>query len=175
MKHLSYLLIVLCLCSCGRIPRYKGNNFKPISSVKQLEGIYNNYENDSLRYHQLSLSGKINWRKKHKDSSHYTSVQIKVLNNKRLKLDFIIDKKVTKSRIIKYRLRKNGFLKLRNQNFRISGIPLIFGEYEIAKYQLGLTHTDDLIIYGRNEEAGGILIVLVGGRSATVNKVFKRL
>ena len=52
---------------------------------------------------------------------------------------------------------------------------MIFGEYELAKYELGLTKTDDLILHGHHDQAGGLLIILSGGRTYNINKTFKRL
>nr|WP_321231888.1 hypothetical protein [uncultured Psychroserpens sp.] len=175
MKHLMYSLIALVLLNCGGIPKYKKNNLKPITSIKQIEGEYRNYDNDSLVFHHNSLNGRINWRSKHVDTSQFSSVKFEILNKKRMKLDFILDNKVSKSRVIKYRLRNNGFIKLRNQNFKITGIPLIFGMYELAQYQIGLTQTNDLILHGKVERAGGILIVLTGGGEFTVNTIYKKI
>lgn len=175
MKHIIYIVIGVVVFSCGGIPKYKDNNLKPITNVKQIEGEYKNFDNDTLEWHQNSLNGKINWRSKHEDTTHFTSVKFKILNDDRLKLDFLVDQEVMKSRIIKYRLRNNGFIKLRNRNFRISGIPLVFGEYDIMKYELGLTQTNNLILHGYNEQVGGILIVLSGGRSYVVNQSFDRI
>ncbi len=109
------------------------------------------------------------------DTTQFTTVNIEVLSDKRLKLDFILDKDILKSTTLKYRLRNNGFIKLRNRNFRIAGIPYIFGEYESIKFELGLTQNNDLIVHGYKDQAGGILIVLSSGRAFSVKKIYKRI
>jgi len=162
------------MLNCGGIPKYKDNNQK-ITKATQIEGEYKNFDNDSLKFYHNSINGEINWRPKHIDTTKFTSVKIQVLNDKRLKLDFISNSTILKSRIIKYRLRNNGFIKLRNRSFRVSGIPYIFGDYKLFKYEMGLTQTNDLILHGHKEEAGGILVVLSSGRTYTINHTYQRI
>jgi len=175
MKNTLYLLLAFSLYNCGSIPKYRDDNLKPITNVKEIEGEYRNYASDSLKLHHLSLNGEINWRKKDFDTTQFSSVKIKILNDKQLKLDFIFEKKILKSRIINYRLRHNGFIKLRSKNFRISGIPLIIGEYEVRKYELSLNQNNDLILHGIDDQAGGLLIILSAGFALEVNTVFKKV
>ncbi len=175
MKQIVYILISIFLCNCGGIPKYKDTNFKPLTDVRNIEGDYKNFDNDTLKLNHNSINGHINWRRKHIDTTPFSSVNIEVLSEKRLKLDFIRDNDVLKSRILKYRLRHNGFIKLRNGNFRMVGIPYVFGEYDSIKFELGLTENNDLILHGYKDQAGGILIVLSSGRAFSVKKIYKRI
>jgi len=175
MKKIIYLVFVVSLYNCGSIPKYRDHNLKPITDVKQIEGVYKNYTNDSLKLHHLSLNGRFNWRKKEVDTNQYSSVKIKILDDKRLKLDFQIENNNLKIKIIKYRLRNNGFIKLRNKNFRVSGIPYIFGEYAIKKFELGLSLDNNLILHGVDDEAGGLLIVLSANHEFKVNALYQRI
>lgn len=175
MKNIFYTIMVIFFCNCGSLPKYKKDDLKPITNEKQIEGVYKNYKTDSLKLLHNSLNGEINWRKKEVDSTKYSSVKITVLNNKRLQFDFQVENEIKKSKIVKYRLRNNGFIKLRNRNFRICGIPLIFGEYEVKKYELGLNHNNDLILHSIDDSGGGILIILSGGWDVESDDVFERI
>jgi hypothetical protein len=175
MKYLIFSAIVVMLFNCGGIPKYKDDNLQPITHVKQIEGEFKNFDNDSLELRYNSLNGKLNWRARQIDTTQFTSVKFKILNEKRLKLDFMLEEDLVKSKIIKYRLRNNGFIKLRNRNLKVTGIPYIFGGYEMEKYDIGLTKTGDLILHGYNERAGGFLIVLSGGNAFKVKRTFERI
>ncbi|WP_299113378.1 hypothetical protein [uncultured Winogradskyella sp.] len=175
MKH--FICIILCslFLSCAGIKRYKNENQKKVSDIKSIEGTYNNMLQDSIKLYHNSFNGEINWRKKNRDTTSFETFKISVLNQKFLKIDFFKNDSLAKSRIIKYRLRNNGFVKLRNQNFRVSGIPYLLGEYDIMKYELGLTKDDNLILNGYKEQAGGLLIVLSSGIAYSVNHVYNRV
>lgn len=174
-KLLQLSVFTVLLYSCGGIKKFKDVNFRPIESAEEIEGVFNNMLEDSLKFHHNSFNGEINWRKKNRDTTSFESFEIKVLNEKLLKIDFYKNNKLSKSRLLRYRLRNNGFLKLRNQNFRISGIPYIFGEYDIVKFELGLTKANNLILHGYREHSGGLLIVLSSGRAFSVNKIYNKI
>jgi len=121
------------------------------------------------------LNGKLNWRQENSiDSTKISSVKIKILNNKMLKIDFTLNHKTLKSKIIKYRLRNNGFIKLRNNNVKISGIPFIFGEYDVNKYEIALNNNRDLILHGIEDSQGGLIIILSSGFALEVNRIYKK-
>lgn len=176
MKRICFIILVLLLVTnCGSLPKYKKDNFKPIKNAKQIEGEFENFNNDSLKLFYNSLNAELNWRKKEIDSTKYASAKITILDKKRMQLDFIIDNEIHKSKTLNYRLRKNGFIKLRNRNFRVSGIPMILGGYEVRKYELGLNQNNDLILHGIDDSAGGIIIILSGGWCVVNNKTYKRI
>lgn len=174
-KLLQLSVFTVLLYSCGGIKKFKDANFRPIEFAEKIEGVFNNMLEDSLKFHHNSFNGELNWRNKNRDTTSFESFEIKVLNEKLLKIDFYKNNKLSKSRLLRYRLRNNGFLKLRNQNFRISGIPYIFGECDIVKFELGLTKANNLILHGYREHAGGLLIVLSSGRAFSVNKIYNKI
>ncbi len=175
MRSTFYMVFGLLLFNCGGIPKYKDADHKVLTHVKAIEGEYQNFDSDSLKLNHNSIHGKINWKKRSIDTTKYTSVQIRVLNKKQLRFDFIKDSTLLKSQVLKYRLRHNGFVKLRNKNLRISGIPYVFGEYALVKYELGLTKANDLILHGCHEEGGGMLIVLSGGGRYVVKRIYESI
>lgn len=173
MKNLIYLILLGLCFSCGGIKTYKCNDLKKMNDVSVIEGVYENMPQDSAKFYHRSFNGNINWRKKTKDTTSFETFEISILNKKRLKIDFFKSDSLIKNRVLKYRLRNNGFIKLRNNNFRIFGIPYVFGDYEMNKYQLGLTKDNNLILHGYTEEAGGLLIVLSGGHAFDVKYIYE--
>ncbi|WP_353779868.1 hypothetical protein [Winogradskyella sp. 3972H.M.0a.05] len=174
MKTIVYLILGLLLCNCGGIPKYKDGNQRFLTNPKLIEGEYNNYNNDSLKLRGNSINSKINWRKKRLDTTRYTSVKIKILNEKQLRFDFIKNDSTLKSQTFKYRLRKDGFIKLRNNNLQVVGVPWLFGGYKNVMYDLGLTKTDDLILHGYSEEAAAVMVALFAGRRYDIKNIYKR-
>lgn len=173
-KQLRLLIVTILFYSCGGIEKYKNTNFKPLRSVDEIEGIYNNTVQDSTKLYHRTFNGNLNWRKKYRDTTSFENFKIRILNEKLLKIDFYKSDSLSKSRLLRYRLRNNGFIKLRNQNFRIVGIPYIFGEYNLVKFELGLTTENDLILNGYQEHAGGLLIFLSSGRAYDVNHIYNK-
>lgn len=174
MKTIVYLVLGLLLCNCGGIRKYKDGNQRLLTSPKLIEGEYLNYNNDSLKVDYNSISGHMILNKKELDSTKYTSVKIKILDEKQLRLDFVKNDTALKSQTFKYRLRKNGFLKLRHNNLRVVGVPWLFGGYRIAKYDLGLTKTNNLILHGYVEEFVGVFIAIMDGKRYHVKQVFNK-
>lgn len=176
MRKIVYILSIALFFNCGSVIKYKRNDIKPLNDIKKIEGEYQNYSvADIKKLHHLSLNGIINWRMKHYDSTQFTSIKIKVLNERKMKIDFLLENKVLKSKLVKYRIKNNNFIKLKNNNTRISGIPIIFGEYEMMKVQFGLNMNNDLILCGFNDSAGGILIALSSGVTYDINGIYKRI
>lgn len=161
-KYLKYIILPLIglLCSCASIKKYEESDLKEIRNVKEIEGEYENksFENENLKY--SSIKSYIDFRNRVKDTSEIKSVKILILNDKKIQFTFKTENGNESNYETEYKLSANGLIFLKNKNFRLTGLPYIFGGYQINKTELGLTKENQLILNGVKVDKGAILIIL---------------
>jgi|SRR5690554_4763642 len=161
MKKLTIIGICLLFINCASLPKIESEDLQHITekNIAELNGIYSNFAENSEKYIHLTLSGRLTSLKL-KDT--ISEVKIEVLNDKEIRFSFLQNQMEINSKIVKYKLQNDGFLLLRNKNFRLHGIPWIFGDYEIRKYEFGLSKSGSLIMNGIEKREGAHLIILWG-------------
>lgn len=186
-KHIKmkYLLIALSFLfiNCTRISKYdlnlQDNLHLKADNIGALNGIYYNSPKtqDSLLSYQ-TVSHILNWRelRKGQNDSVFSKVKLNVVDSKRINVLFL-DQSGEKlySKQIKYKIKKNGFVFLKNRNFRLVGIPFVFGEYDVNQFELGISSDNNLIINGFTKEVGGVLIVLSSGWGYSITQEYKKM
>lgn len=80
-----------------------------------------------------------------KNPSDY-SVKIKVKTNKRLTFFLQKNKNTIDSISVKYKIKKDGYVYLKNSNFKIKNVPLIYGGFKVNKVRLTLNEENNLIL-----------------------------
>ncbi|PKQ44201.1 hypothetical protein [Confluentibacter flavum] len=159
IKKLTIIGIYLLLINCASFPKIESENFQQLTekNIAEINGIYSNFAENSEKHKHLTLSGRLTSTKL-KDT--ISDIKIEVLNSKEIRFSFIKNQQEIESKIVKYKLQKDGFLLLKNKNFRSHGIPWIFGDYEIRKYEIGLTSSGNLIMEGVEQREGAHLMIL---------------
>ncbi|GGI24719.1 hypothetical protein [Pedobacter mendelii] len=161
-KFLKYIILPLIglLCSCASIKKYEESDLKEIRNVKEIEGEYENksFENENLKY--TSIKSYIDFRNRVKNTSEIKSVKILILNDKKIQFTFKTENGNESNYETEYKLSANGLIFLKNKNFRLTGLPYIFGGYQINKTELGLTKENQLILNGVKVDEGAVLIIL---------------
>jgi len=157
----------LIFFGCAAIPEYKDLDLVPIKDVSLIEGEYENIPfNKEYRIYG-TFDNVINWRTKPADSTKFSSVRVNIIKSKLIGFTFTNTKDEKKVVYTKWKLHKNGFIRLKNRNFRIIGLPYIFGSYQINKTDLALTENNELILNGTNVDEGAILVILPLGLPAS--------
>lgn len=159
IKRLIIIGVCLLFINCASLPKYESENLRQLTdkNIAQINGTYSNFAENSEKHIHLSLSGRLT-SEKLKDT--VSDVKIEILNSKEIRFSFLKTQKEIASKIVKCKLQKDGFLLLKNKNFRLHGIPWIFGDYEIRKYEIGLTTSGNLIMNGVEKRKGAHLIIL---------------
>ena len=157
---LIFLLSTVLFTSCASIKNYEENDLKKITNVKEIEGGYENKssENENLKHREIK--SYIDFRNKIKDTTEIRSVKISVLNEKKIQFSFKTVNGTENNYQSNYKFSKNGLILLKNKNFRLTGLPYIFGGYQINKTELGLTKQNQLFLKGVKVDEGAILIIL---------------
>ena len=160
LKKFKIVLFLLLIVGCAPIRKYADSDYKKINDISKIEGQYENYSVNSENKNYNSFYGIINWRKKQSDSTKFSTVNVKVLNKKLLRFSFTNSTGNKKDINVKYKIVENGFVALKNRNFKLTGLPYIFGGYQINKVELGLTNQNQLILNGTKIDEGAILIIM---------------
>ena len=163
----KYSIIILFLTvtvfGCATIPHYKDADLTAIGNITNIEGIYENIPMNVEYRAYKTFDNAINWRKSKDDTIKFNSVEVKVLGDKVIQFTFLNTRNAKKIINAKYKLKRNGFVTLKNRNFKLTGLPYVFGGYQINKVELGLTNQNQLILNGIQIDEGAILIIMPAG------------
>jgi hypothetical protein len=161
-KYIKYLLLISVglFCSCASIKKYGESDLKEIKNVKEIEGIFENSETQNRKLNHQTIKSIIDFRNKIKDTSEIKSVEISVLSESKIQFIFRTHNGKENKYNTEYELNKNGLISLKNKNFRLTGLPYIFGGYRINKTEIGLTKQNQLVLNGVKVDEGAILIIL---------------
>ncbi len=154
------IIFILTLVGCASVPNYKDSDLLPIGDLYKIEGEYKNIPTNVEYRSYKTFDNVIDWRKKKSDTSKIAFVKVKVLNEKFIQFSFINEQSENKVIKVKYKIEQNGFVTLKNRNFKLTGLPYIFGGYEINKVQLGITKENQLILNGTKVDEGAVLLIL---------------
>ena len=159
MKLLILATILLVVYGCGTIPKSKQADFLPLKDAREIEGEYENYPDNNTKHEYQTINNIINWKANKTDTSKVLRVKINATDQTVEFVSYKLNGQIN-ARKVKYVLKDNGFMLLKNRNFRLTGIPYILGYYDIKKIEIGLTNQKDLIINGIEESEGALLFVL---------------
>ena len=158
-KKLLLVFILFLTVGCATIPKYDLNNNAAVKKLYDLDGEYDNYpHSDTIREYQ-TINRIINWKANKTDTSKVYKIGISA-GEKTLKFTSFKTDGKQEIRNIKGKLTGNGFVKLNNRNFRLTGIPYVLGYFDYKKIEIGLTKENDLIINGVEKSEGALLFVL---------------
>ena len=162
LNYKKYLLLILIglFCSCASIKKYEESDLKKIKNVKEIEGTFENSETQNRKLNHQTIKSIIDFRNKIKDTSEIKNVEISVISESKIEFIFRTQNGKENKYITEYELNKNGLISLKNKNFRLTGLPYIFGGYQINKTEIGLTKQNQLVLNGVKVDEGAILIIL---------------
>lgn len=162
MKNsISFFLIILLFLefSCASVPHYTENDLATITNLKTIEGEYENLPFNHEQRNYKTFDKAINWREKQNDNMRFSSVRVNVENDNLLKFTFVDNLTGNKVVYAKCKINQNGLVDLKNKNFRLTGLPYIFGGYQLNKIQVGFTKNSELVLTGVMVDEGAILVV----------------
>jgi len=108
-----------------------------------------------------------------KDSNYY--LKIEVIKNNEITFSFLENNSLIFKNKIPFTIRKARYLYLKNKNFKIDKIPMLFGGYFINRNQFSLTKTGNLNYDHAEKNYWGFLILFSSGYNSKYSKNFKRI
>lgn len=93
------------------------------------------------------------------DSLKYYDFELKVLNESELKIKYLENDQVFRERTLKTKLKKDGYLYLKNKNIGFVLVPYIAGAIDVKKGRLGLTDNGTLLFDYAHHRSGALMII----------------
>ncbi len=102
-------------------------------------------------------------------------VKLKVINkNEILIFQYNNDQKMD-SILLKYKLKSNGYIYIKNKNFKINGVPYLFGGFELNRIRMTVSNENNLVINSAHYFYGSFLILFGDARKTLNNGIYKRI
>lgn len=172
------VILVIVLQSCASFDKALSNP-NPINKEKLTElngryGIVNNefdsiYSDNQYNYHrQIWNSNNFFFeidRKLIKDTLNIDTLKtyafdLKILSPKRIKIAYIENGKVFRERILKTKLKRDGYLYLRNKNTQFMLLPIIAGAIDLKRTRITKSDNGNLIFDVANYRYGAALVLI---------------
>lgn len=110
------------------------------------------------------------------DSLKTYAFDLKVLNPKKIQISYIENGIMFKERILKTKLKKDGYLYLKNKNVQFLLVPYIAGALDIKKTRLSKLKNGNLIFDVSNHRSGAaLLIVFLDGKTWKYRQEYERI
>lgn len=110
------------------------------------------------------------------DSSKNYKFGLYVLSDKLIKIDYIQDDSVFRSRTLKTKLKKDGYLYLKNKNIGIRLIPYIFGGIDIKKSRITLSKEKNLVFdYSQHVSGAFLFLIFLDGNTSKRRREYGRI
>jgi len=180
--------------SCATFPKTKKNKYSIIKEkVNSLNGkyalkeIYRSSLTDSTSFsfsprdsgNNLTFFDEIDSRMFAKsieiDSSKGYYFILKVTNYKKIEIDYLENETSIRQQTIKYKFKGDGYIYLKNRNFKIKGVPYLFGDFDVKKIRLTLNEEKNLLLETSEFISGGVALLMVVPTGKTkYQKIYER-
>ena len=104
------------------------------------------------------------------------SFDLKVLNPKKLKVSYLENGEIFRERILKTKLKKDGYLYLKNKNVGFLLVPYIAGAIDIKRTRLTKSENGNIVFDVVNHRSGAFLIVVfLDGRTWKYRQEYQQI
>jgi len=109
------------------------------------------------------------------DSLKTYAFDLKVLSTKEIKIDYLEDGKVFKERILKTKLKKDGYLYLKNKNLQLMLVPVILGGIDLKKTRFTKSENGNLVFDVANFRYAAALIFIGDTKTWKYRQEYERI
>lgn len=175
--------------SCAFPKTYTNTSKLTNQNLTELNGVYNirpqtdsstdltyiesDYANERF-YRDNTLTGRGSRDTMKIDNVNDYSFKLNILDKKTLEVSYLKDNTAFRQLRFKYKLTTDGFLLIKNRNFRALGLPYIFGSIDVKKRRLSLGK-DCLVIDEVYHSSGGVLIIFSDSKTWTSREKYTRV
>ena len=104
------------------------------------------------------------------------SFKIDVMNKDLIGITYKMDGRNFRTQVFKTKLKKDGYLHLKNKNARCILVPYVCGALDIKKIRLTLDENKNLIFDVYNHRSGAFMVVgFLDGKTRRYRKIYPRL
>ncbi|MEG2310154.1 hypothetical protein [Chryseobacterium sp.] len=179
-KLIPYLSLLLFTLNCAGFKNIES----PESVIKK-----NNIENINGTYENLPSSGSsfyirmltdvfdrninmFNWKDKY--DAKKTKVKLQMIEKNRLNVIVFKNEKTVFNKNLRVKLKKDGYLYLKEKRFMIDGIPLVLGGWNIQKSRLGADENNNLKILSNYFFCNGFAVLMSDWKTHHYNLTFEK-
>ncbi|MCJ7758710.1 MAG: hypothetical protein MUP24_11270 [Gillisia sp.] len=179
-KILFFSLMISSFISCATFP--KSTEYKYILNKENINSLNGKYSLKEINRSSLTDSSSFSFSKSdigfnhtffdeidsrmlarsiEIDSSKSYCFILKVLNSKNIEIDYLENEKSIRQQTIKYKLKDDGYVYLKNRNFKIRGVPYLFGDFDVKKIRLTLNKDKNLLLETSEFTSGGVALLMI--------------
>ena len=78
-----------------------------------------------------------------------------------MEFNYFEDDSIIKQNTIKYRFKDDGYVHLKHKNFKIIGIPYVFGGFDTKRNRITLNKDTNLLFETSEFSSGGVALLMV--------------
>ena len=190
------ILILTTLFGCASFSKKTTFNNQIIlkkESVSKLNGIYEigsikaiqkfeNTKREVIEYDSLNRFSLFETIKETKQvlreeiKNNIKNYKVKILIENENIISFSLLKNELKIDSIKmnYKIRKDGFIYLKNKNFRTMWVPVLCGNFEVDRTKVGINDSNNLILSNSYFLYGAILVIIGDTKKSNFSSEYKR-
>ena len=110
------------------------------------------------------------------DPSKIYTFSLKILSTKKLEFNYFEDDSIIKQNTIKYRFKDDGYVYLKHKNFKIIGIPYVFGGFNTKRNRITLNKDTNLLFETSEFKSGGLFLLMINPYSKMkYEKIYQRI
>lgn len=175
-KLMPFKLVLILSIVCQSCVSFKegviNTNTIQKNNITELNGTFNN---SSVEYDSVTKTVKngqqflyLLERNSRNNSLRLDSLktyhfELEILDNKLIRFAYIENDSIFKEKILEYKLKKDGYVYLKNKNLKFRGVPYIMGGIELNKTRLTLDSDKNLIVDTSTYYSGAAFLVVFGG------------
>ena len=107
------------------------------------------------------------------DSLKTYSFELKIVSPKKIRIGYLENGDIIRERVLRYNLKKDGYLYLKNKNLQLMLVPFIAGAIDIKKTRLTKSENGNLIFDVANFRYGAALVIVGDAKTWKYRQEFK--
>ena len=133
-------------------------------------------DNDSINRFPLYITLKTNneYRNGSNENLENYKVKIEIQDKKTILISLLDEEKSIDNIKLDYKIRKDGYIYLKNKNFKTKWIPGLCGNFEIDRTRIGINQENNLIINHSHYIYGAILFIIGDTKKTSFGSEYKR-
>ena len=102
-------------------------------------------------------------------------VRLNILNEKETKIHFMKNETVRRTLSVKSKLKKDGFLYIKNRHLRWMGLPYVFGILDKKRIRIGVDTNENLVVDESHHSSLGFLILFNKASTEHITSTYKKI
>lgn len=183
-KIFFHLIIFLFAISCAGFKNLDNSNIGlNENNLNKIDGTYNDFPSSGKGFYVGRLTEvfdrNLEMYNIHKTNEKYdrknVNLKLKMVNQHTLNVKIYEAENLLFDKDLKVKLKKDGFLYLKEKRFMVDGIPLILGGWNIQKSRFTIDQNNNLYVQSNYFFCHGILIVMSDWKTFHYDLTFEKI